>query len=346
MAAEKKGVNTAYKKLLADIAAGTPERLYVFYGEESYLKSHYLGKLRELCAGDFAEFNSAELEGDRLSAEEFFDATDSLPFGSERKIVTVRDFKLMQPPADFKERLPELFAAMPEYLCLVFWFDAQEFKPDKRLAIYKALEKHGQLVDFEPASGAELTSWLRRRFKAAGKSIGADACEYMMFLCGASMTNLITEVEKIAAGTPGAEVTRQDIDRLGSRVLEADIFQLTDLLAEKKYGPALVKLRELFDMQNAPAAVLGAVARQYQRLYGARLAADERKGEAYVAEMFGFRSSYPARRLIAGASRMSLAALRRAQELCMETDLAVKSNMPDAERALELLLLRLSQVGK
>lgn len=34
-------------KLKKDLAAGRPGQLYVFHGEETYLRDHYLGRLRE-----------------------------------------------------------------------------------------------------------------------------------------------------------------------------------------------------------------------------------------------------------------------------------------------------------
>lgn len=47
MADKKKGKGAALQKLKADLSAGTPGNAYIFYGEESYLREHYLGELRK-----------------------------------------------------------------------------------------------------------------------------------------------------------------------------------------------------------------------------------------------------------------------------------------------------------
>ena len=95
-----------------------------------------------MCAGAFETFNIVLLDGEQVSVQTLSDAVDSLPMGSERKLVIVRDYKLLQPTGDMKEYLPELLANLPEYVCLVFYFDSMEFKADKRLNLWKILEKN------------------------------------------------------------------------------------------------------------------------------------------------------------------------------------------------------------
>lgn len=343
MAIMKKTENRAFQKLKQDLADGNPASLYVFYGEEDYLRQYYLKELRRICGGAFDAFDTVLLDGEQVNVDALRDAVDSIPLGSARKLVILRDYKAWQPTGGMKDFLPDLLASLPEYLCLVIDCESVEFKPDKRLAAYKALEKYGQLVEFRQASGADLIPWIKRRFQALGKIIETRECDYLLFLCGASMTNLAGECEKIAAGTRRDTIRREDVEALASRVLEADVFALTDCLLQGNYAKGLALLRDLFDMKNEPVAVLAAMSRQLQRLYGARLALEQGKGEGYVAELFGFRSAYPAKLLLQSARRCEIGALRRVQALCLETDLSLKSNLPDPERTVELFLMRVAQ---
>ncbi len=347
MAAPKKSVdNNPVQKLKKDLAAGELGTLYVFYGEESYLKRHYLNQIKELCGGPFEAFNTVLLDGEQVTVQTLSDAIDSIPMGSEKKLVVIRDYKLMQPTGDLKDYLPQLFSSLPEYICLIFYFDSLEFKPDKRLNLWKILESHGQVIEFTQSTAASLIPWVKRHFYEQGKLIETPECEYLLFLCGTSMENLLTEIAKIAAGTPGERIDKGDIDALGSRVLEATVFELTDSILERQYSKGLLILRDLFDMKQEPIAILAAITKQMQRLYGAKLAAAKGKGESEIAQILGFRSAYPARRLIQSARRCSLAFLRWAQTVCLETDLALKSNLPDDQRSLELLLLRFAEAAR
>ena len=164
----------------------------------------------------------------------------------------------------------------------------------------------------------------------------------MLFICGSLMTNLITEVDKICAYADHKNITKADIDAVASRVLDADVFAMTDCILNNNYDKALAILRDLFASKNQPVAVLGAITKQMQRLYGAKLAFEARKSEDYLAKLLGFRSSYPARLLMQGARRISLKGARKAVQLCAQADLDTKSNIPDAERVVELLLLQLA----
>ena len=160
------------------------------------------------------------------------------------------------------------------------------------------------------------------------------------------MDNLLTEIDKISAGTTGSVIEQSDIDALGSRMLEATVFELTDSLAEGKQDRALAILRDLFDMKQEPVAILAAVTKQFQRLYGAKLVSAAGKGENELAELLEYRSAYPARRAMQSARRFSLPQLRKAQQLCLETDVAMKSNLPDDQRTLELFLFRLAEASR
>lgn len=343
MVIQKKRENEAFRRLKEDLAAENPGQLYVFYGEEDYLRQHYLKELRRICGGPFEAFDVVLLDGEQVDADSLTNAIESFPMGSQRKLVILRDYKIWQPTGELKDLLPELLENLPEYICLVVECDSIEFKPDKRTAIYKILEKHGTLVEFQQASGADLIPWIKRRFQALGKRIETAECEHLIFLCGASMTNLAGECEKIAAGTGREQVRMEDVRALASKVLEADVFDLTDAVIQGSYTKALTLLRDLIDMKHEPVAILAAVSKQLQRLYGARLAMEKGMGEGYLVDLFGFRSAYPAKRLLQSARSCEIGALRRIQALCLETDLQLKSNLPDAQRTMELFLMRIAQ---
>ena len=325
--------------LKKDLAEHNPARLYVFHGEESYLKSHYLGMLEKECAGIFPDFDLIKLDGDIVTSQDFIDAIESLPMGGERKIVEVLDYNIFGSGA-LKDILPDIIEELPDYICLVFVYDALEYKADARLKLYKSIEKNGVTVEFKRASNNDLVSWIRRRFSALDKEISPSDCERMIFICGPLMNNLVTEIEKIAAGTKGKIVRAEDIEKMASRSLEAGIFDLTDELSNGRLDKALSILSDLIDMKNDPIKMMGAITKHFRRLYGARLGIDRGLSVSEIRTLIDYRSDYPTRIAMTTAQRFSVRKLRNAQKLCLETDLALKSNNSDAKRAIELFLVR------
>ena len=326
--------------LKKDLAGNNPARLYLFHGEESYLKSHYLGMLEKQCAGVFPDFDLIKLDGDTITADAFRDAIESLPMGGERKLVEVIDYNLFG-SGPLKEVLPAFLPQLPEYICLVFVFEAVEYKPDKRTVLYKEMAKYATEVEFKRAGTSELVSWVRRRFASLGKDISSADCERLIFISGGLMTNLITEIEKIAAGAGDKIVTSADVEKMASRSLEAGVFDLTDSLSEGDLNKALFLLRDLMDMKNPAVAIVAAVTKHFRRLYGARLGIDGGLSVQEITKLLEFKSDYPTRKTMSTAQRFSLRRLRRAQKLCLEADIALKSNNSDDKRTVELLLMRI-----
>lgn len=198
----EKGKTNGKAQLIRDLKNGEFAPLYIISGEETYLKEYYLRQLREKVVDPaFADFNLIEFEGKGLTVEQLTEAIDSYPAMSEKKLIIVSDFDLFKPPAGFSDVLPGILGDLPEYVCLVFYYDVLEGKPDKRTKLYKTLEKTACFAEFSHQEERELVAWLERRARALGCSIAPEDASYMIFLCGNSMTNLAGEMEKAAAHT-------------------------------------------------------------------------------------------------------------------------------------------------
>ena len=66
--AEKKTAAKGYQKFKADLAAGTLGEVYIFCGEESYLREYYLKEVqKKLVPAGFEEFNFHRVAGKGLT---------------------------------------------------------------------------------------------------------------------------------------------------------------------------------------------------------------------------------------------------------------------------------------
>ena len=326
-------------KLKKDLSAGRPGQLYIFHGEETYLRDHYLDRLREtLLTGGLGEFNRHDLSARDMSPHALEEAVDCLPMMAERTLVLVTDFDLFK--AGEKEEYARILSHLPGYCCLVFLYDVLEYKPDARTKLAAAIREHGTTVNFARQSPRELADWVRRHFKAQGKEIDGRLCEELIFLCGDLMHNLQQEISKIAAYAKGPCVTRADIEAVATPQLSAIVFRIADAVGEKNYDKALSVLGELYQMQKSPYEIMSALGKQMRQLYSARLALAGGKGAAWVSQLWGMR--YPADRLMASARRFSLSWCRRAVIRCAQTDLAMKSTGQDPKELMTTLLLELA----
>lgn len=335
-----KADTAAYQKLKKDLSGGSIGRLYVFHGEEAYLRDFYLGELKKkLLPPGMEEFNLHTMSGKEFDVKRLEQLVDCLPMMSERTLILVSDYDIYKGD---KDALAKLFADLPGYVCLVFIYDLIEYKADARTKLAGALKEHGSVVQFSRQGQGDLVDWISRRFRAVDRDISAEDAKYLIFLCGDLMNGLISEIGKIGAYARHHRVTREDIDAVATPQLDAVVFQMTDAIAAGNFDKAASVLGDLLHMQEAPIKLLSVLGRQLRQIYSARLAIEHKQGTAYLMDLWGMRSSYPAEKLIQSARRFSLPWCRRAVIRCGETDLAMKSTGADGEDLLVGLLLELA----
>ena len=343
--AAKKDAAFDHKALRAALKEGTVGNLYVFTGEEAYLREYYLGEMKKELVTNFEEFNYHRCEGKGLSVRTLAEMTETVPMMAERTLVVVTDFDPFQLNESEREQFMELVSDFPEYCTLILHCDLAEYNPNKTMKkLCKVMEEQFTVVEFHTQDKNELLTWVRRRCKALGKEIGNQAAEHLLFTCGSLMTGLVPEISKICAYTKGDEVTVKDIDAVASPVIEATVFRLTDAISAGKFDVAAEELAKLFQQQEEPIVVLSHIGREVRRLYTARMAIDSGKDRAWLMELWNMRSDYPARLLMDAAKRVSTDWCRDSVQLVQKTDRRLKSERGiDGEEELKLLLVRLAQ---
>ena len=337
--------NTAMRELKQAIKEGVPQSLYLFHGEEAFLREHYLGELKKaLLPPGLEDFNLHTAQGKDCSVEWIAQAVDCLPMMSGRTLVEVTDFDLSALGDKQRERLMEILNELPEYCCLVFVYDLLPYKLDGRSKLAGLFKERGALVNFQRQEQGDLVDWVRRRFKALGKEIDPRLALELISLCGDLMTTLIGEIEKVGAYARGPKITRADIDAVAAPQLDAVVFEMTDAIGAGSFDQAASVLGELFQMQEPPQKILWSLGRQMRQIYSARLALEGGKGSREVSALWGIKP-YPADKLMRSARRFTLGWCRQAVVRCAQTDLDMKSTGRDGQELLTTLLLELAALS-
>ena len=344
----EKVANRAYQQLKKDIAAGTLGTVYLFYGEETYLRAYYLNQaVKKLVPAGMEEFNYHKLEGKGLTVQALSELVEAMPMLSERTVVQVVDFDLFKLNKEQREALVALLEDFPDYCCLIFVYDLLEYKPNRDFKDFcKALDRYVTVVKFETQGRSDLLNWVARRFKAAGKRIDAQTAEHLLFTCGSLMDTLIPEIEKIAAYAKGGTVTKADIDAVAAPILEAQVFDMTSAISKGDYTRAAERLGTLLKLQREKdmTLLLGAIGKELRKLYTARLAIDYGRDKFWLMECWKMRSDYPARLLLESARQVTTAWAAEAVKRCQALDLRFKSvSGVDAPGEVKEFLMELAQ---
>lgn len=345
--AKKVGASTL-QTLKADIKAKKPGRLYVFFGEEVFLLRYYLEQIRKLLVDELTEsFNYSRFNNENFQLQTFVDAVESFPMMAETTMVQVDDVDIFKLPETERDKIAEVLSDIGEYCTVLFTFETVQWKPDKRYKkLWEAVERHAVIVEFPKQEQRDLIAWVGRHFASHKKQITPELCAYLIDITGGTMTALSGEITKIVAYSGAERICRADIDAVVEPVLDAVVFQMTDLLSQGNYGAALAKLQTLLKMQQEPISILGAVGSHFRRIATARTLLDNGKNAGELQKLCPPMSEYAARKTMEAARRCTPAFCRRAAEQILETDHKMKTSFDDNVRLLELLILRLAQEAR
>ena len=322
-------------------------RLYFFHGEETFLLHHYLGQMRKQLLDPLTEsFNYHRLNNETFDLRDFADAVENLPMMAEATFVQVDDIDPFKMNEGDRTKMAEILSDIPDYCTVVFTYITIPWKPDKRLKkLWEAIDGSGTIVEFAKQDQRDLIAWVTRHFAARKKRISTDLCAYLIDITGGTMTALSGEIDKICAYSGADEIKKTDIDAVTEPVLDAVVFQMTDLLSAGRYDQALLKLQQLLKMQQEPLAILGAVGGHFRRIGTARTLLDNGRNSTDLQKLCGI-PDYPARKTMEAARRFRPEFCRKAAQLVLETDYQMKTSFDDQERLLELLILQLAQEAR
>ena len=321
--------------------------LYIFHGEEVFLLQHYLNQMKKLLIEELTEsFNFHKLTSETFDVQTFADAVENLPMMAEHTMVWVDEIDLFKLPEAERNKLAEVFSDIPEYCTVVFTHETTAWKPDKRLKkLWDAVSANAQIVEFPKQEQRDLIPWVIRHFASHKKTISSDLAAYLIEITGGTMTALAGEIAKIASYSGADEIVKADIDAVTEPVMDAVVFQMTDLLGEGKYGQALLKLQTLLKMQEEPLYILGAIGGHFRRISTARVLLDSGSNASELMRLYRI-PDFAARKTMEAARRFRPEFCAKAAQLVVETDYKMKTSFDEPERLLELLILQLAQEAR
>lgn len=342
--AEKEKNTAGFDRLREDLKGDALKNVYVFYGEEAYLRTSYLEQIRrKLIPAGFEEFNDHRLSGKNLSIQELAETAEAMPMMAEHTLITVTDLDIFKMDESGRTQLIELLEDFPAYCTLIFIYDTVAYRRDKKMKkLCAAMDKYVSEVEFFQQDRERLLKWLKKRFAALGKEIDGTAVDHLLFTCGTLMSDLVPEVEKIGAYAKGDRITVEDINAVADPVLDARVFDMTDCITAGKYDDAAKVLADLLRMQTEPIVILAAVGKTMRQLYTARMALDNGKDRFWLANLWGIKE-YPAKLFLQAAGKVSHEWCAAAVKKCQTLDRRMKSerNM-DSEQELKLFLMELA----
>lgn len=333
---KKTGILDGMKSILEDIRNNEFKHVYLFFGQEDYLKDQYRDKLCEAWNTREDTMNFSVFRGKGQQPGEIIDLGETLPFLSDRRVILLEDTGFFKGQC---EKLPEYIGQLPEYLYLLF----VESEVDKRSRMYKAVKNAGRIVEFAAQNEGTLIKWILGILKREGKQITRTDMEFFLAGTGTDMNLISRELDKLLAYTMGKDViTREDIEAVCSVQVTNRIFDMVRAVAVRDQKRALELYYDLLALKEPPMRILFLLARQFRYLLQIKELEEEGIGQKEIAAKTGLQG-FVVRNYAGYAREYSAKRLEKAVDdfLCAEED--VKTGRLSDTLAVELMIIKYSK---
>lgn len=341
-----------YQGLINSLQRGVISPVYLFYGEEGYLKQKAVAKFRETVLTAAADFNFDLIEGDQTDAGTVAALAENLPFMAEKRLVVVKNAPWFKSGRKHKNDVdgaaeePDSGTAAPlvDYLnnplastCLILITDDPV---DKRKKLFKALTKIGQAVEFAPLKRTETARWVTDRCREAGKTISSGTVEVLLNMVGQpGLTGLTAELSKLITFVGTAkEITAPDVRQVVTSNLENSIFQVVDAVASRRGGPALAGIKGMLALKEPPQRIIAMLARQFRLIVQVMELHLQHYPEKEIAAKLGLHP-FVAKKALAQSRGLTTARASRMLEQLADLDVAVKTGRQEFYPAIEWLII-------
>lgn len=336
------------EQIRKQLRSGELARLYVLYGDEDYLKSLYCGRIEKKAVEAMEGFNLHRFDRE-ISLSQLTAALDNLPVMSRYKCVVLRDVDPDGLKAEEWKQLQPVLKNIPEDCVMILHFDAVPYnkKSSRWRTLLGIAEKIGVAAEIGRQSRSELIRWLQKNASEAGCELTSDCAGILVDICGDDMNTLRHELDKVCAYTDAGRITRETVEKLAIRPLDASVYDLTRAVTGKNLDRALAILQELFERKEEPVVILSTISGAICDLFRAKTARLSGAGATEIMAAFPYPGrEFRVRNAIRDCANLDLPTLRSDLALLMRADESLKSSRADNRVILERLVVEMVAVGK
>lgn len=327
-----------YNELVGEIEKGRFSNLYLFYGEEAYLKEEAVRKTTGSILSN-RDFNYDLLYGASTNADEIIGIAQTMPVFSPWRLLIVKDVELL--PDNETEHLLPYIKDPSSSTCIIFVGE----KADMRKRFFSSLKESATVVQFYPLFEGQLTGWIRLRARDLGVKISDGAIELLKEGVGNILSTLDNELKKLSLYSAGKEgIDEDDVLKVVGQSRIPTIFNLTEAVGEKKIERVFKILGTLLEEGEEPLKVLAMITRQMRlllkalELKEAGFSQDEIRNKTGISPRF-FNA------FIGQIKKHSLDSLIKAFKRLQRADLELKTSGKGRGKILESLILDLCRTG-
>lgn len=339
MSKRRNTTSITYHRLLAEIRKGNFEPLYLFTGEETFLRDEALRCMIDAGIDPATRaFNLDVLYADQVEPDKVLSSASSFPMMAPRRMVILKGCEsLMESVA---ERLSPLVTSPTPSTVMIF----SARKVDFRRKLFSEIRKTGVVVEFKRLYEDQVPSWIEGRMRAEGKRISSDALGLLHLSVGGNLSVLAAEIEKICTFVGDREdVGIEDVEAVIGQSRVHTIFNLTDAVGRRDIREAQYILGFMFGRGESEVGIVAMIARHLMILLRAKeftrtqLSRSQLAGKLKVPPYF--LTTY-----LTQADLFSIEELMEGLRLLLRVEDRMKGRGGDRQIGIQLLVYKLCEL--
>jgi DNA polymerase-3 subunit delta len=331
------------EKLVERLARGQEISAIVLKGSDAYLRDMCRKRIVDTFVPEgVRDWAVARLSAREAGWDEILQRAQTLPMLAPRQVIIVEDAESVEKLGD-KSR-DEILDALAKYLdspapFTVLLLEADALDGRQRFA--KLLSEKALVVELT-IGGESAAALAAQMAKDYGTEIERDAASLLAEILNDEPARIRIEIEKLAVYTQQeGRIRVADVEKLVTAARKNTVWQLADMLAERKRDAALGFLDNLLREGEQPAGIVGALAWLYRKLVEARGIPAHTSGYQ-AARLLGMRPE-AAENAVRQAHRIPKKELLAGVIALAEADSQLKSANPDPRAFMEFLVARLTR---
>ncbi|MGN0243208.1 MAG: DNA polymerase III subunit delta [Lachnospiraceae bacterium] len=313
------------------LQSGEYSQVYLLYGVETYLRNQAVDELKKALVSEDDSMNLSVFVEQQAQEEEVIRLSQTLPFFSEKRLILLQNTDLCKKASDeFLQNLSEL----PDSTVIVFVEDTI----DKRTKLYKWIQKQGHIEEFDYLEEKSLIAWIQNQLEQYDKTIERSGAEELMERCGAEMTAILKELEKLISYVgERTAIMIEDVKMLVPIRVSNQIFKMISAISEGKRNTALQYYYDLLYLKESPLRILYLIAREYTILFRTKNFVQKNVGKAEMSKALGV-PPFAVAKYMATSKRYRFAELKQKMDFCATMERKCKSGEMDPQIAVEIVI--------
>ena len=292
------------------------EPCYLIQGEDVLLYDKAFEMIKKASNLQLEDFNLHIFDDDSFNADLVIDTCETLPIGSEKKIVLLKNINSVS--ENFKKKFNSYLKNPVPTTCIVIFDFFNKFD-------FVISEK----VSAKRLDDGSLKEIISSELKNCGKIITSDACQKLIEACCNYYSLIANELAKLKA-CDDIEITDKTIENIVCKETEFTVFELTDALSKRDADKAI----SLLNLMPKDTKTFSLVLNHFRRLFFVAVSGGT---DRELSELLGVKeyAVTKARQLSKNFSKIQL---KNIYEMLNDVDFYIKSGQMQIENALFYLV--------